>query len=101
MVGPARCRGRARYRTLSPGIMPNVVSPVNFPPLRCLRNDQDWETRIRDFVSGPLNIYVPRLQGMLDDEVLARFDLITHEDREYLVGLHAVLYAHLKKGPLV
>ena len=54
--------------------------------------------RIRDCVNSPLKIEINRVFGVFLDEGLARLDLLTHEDGEYLVGLDRVLKTDAAQG---
>src|SRR3972149_9873793 len=52
-------------------------------------------------ISSPLYVEVGDLEGVPVYELSPRFHAVAHEPREYVVGLHGVLYGHLQKAPLL
>mgnify|MGYP007063528349 CR=1 FL=1 len=52
------------------------------------------------FVARPLDVEVLNVEGIFDDKVSSRLDLVAHEYLEGLLGLNGIIHANLKQGPI-
>jgi hypothetical protein len=69
------------------------------PETKPTANEQEAKRMALRMPSPRLNVQVANIQGVLLDELSARFDLIPHQDTEQLVSADRIFDAYLEQRP--